>query len=262
MRRTLYETEHEAFRESFRRFLQAEFVPHLDEWDAAGIVSRELYTAAGKAGFLAIDAPEEFGGGGVPDFRFNAVIMEEIMRTGGAGAGLGLTLHNDVCLPYFLEYCTEEQKSRWLPGIASGELITAIAMTEPGAGSDLAGITTTARRDGDAYVVNGAKTFITNGINADLVVTAVKTDPGARHAGMSLLVLERGMAGFTRGRNPRQARPARPGHRRAGVHRRAGAGREPPRCRGGARLHAAGHEPAAGTAVDRARRGRRGPRGA
>ena len=201
MRRTLYETEHEAFRESFRRFLQVEFVPHLDEWDAAGIVAREFYTAAGKSGFLAMDAPEEFGGGGVPDFRFNAVIMEEIMRTGAAGAGLGITLHNDVCLPYFLEYCSEEQKARWLPGIASGELITAIAMTEPGAGSDLAGIATTARRDGDAYVVNGAKTFITNGINADLVVTAVKTDPTARHAGMSLLVVERGMPGFARGRN-------------------------------------------------------------
>ena len=201
MRRTLYETEHEAFRESFRRFLQAEFVPHLDEWDTAGIVAREFYTAAGKAGFLAMDAPEEFGGGGVPDFRFNAVIMEEVMRTGAAGAGLGITLHNDVCLPYFLEYTTAEQKARWLPGIASGELITAIAMTEPGAGSDLAGIATTARRDGDAYVVNGAKTFITNGINADLVVTAVKTDPTARHAGMSLLVLERGMPGFSRGRN-------------------------------------------------------------
>jgi len=201
MRRTLYETEHEAFRESFRRFLQVEFVPHLEEWDTAGIVSREFFTAAGKAGFLAMDAPEELGGGGVPDFRFNAVIMEEIMRTGAAGAGLGITLHNDVCLPYFLEYCSDEQKARWLPGIASGELITAIAMTEPGAGSDLASIATTARRDGDAYVVNGAKTFITNGINADLVVTAVKTDPTARHAGMSLLVLERGMAGFSRGRN-------------------------------------------------------------
>src|SRR6478736_3680545 len=201
MRRTLYETEHEAFRESFRRFLQAEFVPHLDEWDTAGIVAREFYTAAGKAGFLAMDAPEEFGGGGVPDFRFNAVIMEEVMRTGAAGAGLGITLHNDVCLPYFLEYTTDKQKARWLPGIASGELITAIAMTEPGAGSDLAGIATTARRDGDAYVVNGAKTFITNGINADLLVTAVKTDPTQRHRGISVLVIEGDTPGLERGRN-------------------------------------------------------------
>jgi len=118
-----------------------------------------------------------------------------------AGAGLGLTLHNDICLPYFLTYGTDEQKERWLPGICSGELITAIAMTEPGIGSDLASMTTTAQRDGEHYVVNGSKTFITNGINADLVITAVKTDPSQRHKGMSLLVLERGMAGFERGRN-------------------------------------------------------------
>jgi len=137
----------------------------------------------------------------VPDFRFNAVIGEEIMRAGAGAAGLGLTLHNDICLPYFLAYCDEEQKGRWLPGIASGELVTAIAMTEPGVGSDLASMTTTARRDGDSYVVNGAKTFITNGINADLVITAVKTDPSQRHKGMSLVIVERGMAGFERGRN-------------------------------------------------------------
>jgi alkylation response protein AidB-like acyl-CoA dehydrogenase len=117
------------------------------------------------------------------------------------GAGLGLTLHNDICLPYFLRYCTDEQRERWLPGIASGELVTAIAMTEPGIGSDLAGMTTTALRDGDHYIVNGSKTFITNGINADLVITAVKTDPSQRHAGMTLLVVERGMDGFERGRN-------------------------------------------------------------
>jgi alkylation response protein AidB-like acyl-CoA dehydrogenase len=201
MRRTLYETEHEAFRDSFRRFLQAEVVPHLDEWDRAGIVPKELFTTAGKSGFVGMDIPEEYGGGGVPDFRFNAVIGEEIMRAGAGAAGLGLTLHNDICLPYFLAYCDEEQKARWLPGIASGELVTAIAMTEPGIGSDLASMTTTARRDGDSYIVNGAKTFITNGINADLVITAVKTDPSQRHKGMSLLIVERGMAGFERGRN-------------------------------------------------------------
>ena len=201
MRRALYETEHEAFRESFRRFLDAEVVPHLEAWEAAGIAPRELFTSAGKSGFLGMDVPEEFGGGGVRDFRFNAVIAEEVMRSGAAAAGLGLSLHNDICLPYFLAYCSPEQKRRWLPGISSGELITAIAMTEPGTGSDLASITTTARRDGDHYVVNGAKTFITNGINADLVITAVKTDPTRKHAGMSLVVLERGMAGFERGRN-------------------------------------------------------------
>ncbi len=145
--------------------------------------------------------PEEYGGGGVADFRFNAVLGEELLRTPDAGAGLGIALHNDICLPYFLSYCTDEQKQRWLPGIVSGELVTAIGMTEPGIGSDLASMATSAIRDGDHYVVNGAKTFITNGIHADLVITAVKTDPEHRHRGMSLLILERGMAGFTRGRN-------------------------------------------------------------
>ncbi|HWM57935.1 MAG TPA: acyl-CoA dehydrogenase family protein [Pseudonocardia sp.] len=201
MRRTLFDDDHDAFRESFRAFLDKEVVPHQVEWDAAGIVPRELFTTAGRHGFLGMDIPEEHGGGGVRDFRFNAVIAEEVMRCGAAAAGLGISLHNDICLPYFLAYGNEEQQARWLPGIASGELITAIAMTEPGIGSDLASMSTTARRDGEHYVVNGAKTFITNGINADLVITAVKTDPSQRHKGMSLLVLERGMPGFTRGRN-------------------------------------------------------------
>jgi alkylation response protein AidB-like acyl-CoA dehydrogenase len=201
MRRNLYDADHEAFRESFGKFLEAEVVPHREEWARHGIVPRELFTAAGRSGFLGMDVPEEYGGGGVADFRFNAVIGEEVMAKGVGSIGLGLTLHNDVAMPYFLAYCNEEQKRRWLPGIASGELITAIAMTEPGIGSDLASMSTTAIRDGEHYVVNGAKTFITNGINADLVVTAVKTDPKQRHKGMSLLVLERGMAGFERGRN-------------------------------------------------------------
>jgi alkylation response protein AidB-like acyl-CoA dehydrogenase len=201
MRRSLFDADHEAFRESFRAFLDKEVVPHLAEWDAAGIVPRDVFAAAGRSGFLGMDVPEELGGGGVADFRFNTVIAEETMRAGAAGAGLGISLHNDICLPYFLAYCDDGQRKRWLPGIASGELITAIAMTEPGIGSDLASLSTTARRDGDEYVVNGAKTFITNGINADLVITAVKTDPSQRHKGMSLLVLERGMPGFERGRN-------------------------------------------------------------
>jgi alkylation response protein AidB-like acyl-CoA dehydrogenase len=146
-------------------------------------------------------APTEHGGGGVDDFRYNLIIAEEIQRAGVAGSGLGITLHNDICLPYFLHLATDEQRARWLPGMCSGELITAIAMTEPTIGSDLAGMKTTAIRDGDTYVVNGSKTFITNGINADLVITAVKTDPTLRHKGMSLLVIERGTEGFERGRN-------------------------------------------------------------
>ena len=201
MDRALFEPEHNELRASFRAWLDKEVVPHKDEWDAAGIVPRSMFSEAGRHGFLGMAIPEKFGGGGVDDFRYNLVIGEEVQAVGAGAAGLGITLHNDICLPYFLHYCTDEQKQRWLPGIASGELITAIAMTEPGIGSDLASMSTTARRDGDCYVVNGSKTFITNGINADLVIVAVKTDPTQKHKGMSLIVLERGMEGFERGRN-------------------------------------------------------------
>ena len=201
MQRTLFTDEHEMFRQAFRQFVDKEIVPHHLEWEAAGIVPRSLFAAAGASGFLGTDVPEQHGGGGVEDFRYNLIIGEELQRSGTGGAGLGITLHNDICLPYFLSLATDEQKERWLPGICSGELITAIAMTEPGIGSDLASMATTAIRDGDRYVVNGSKTFITNGINADLVITAVKTDPTQRHKGMSLVVLERGMEGFERGRN-------------------------------------------------------------
>jgi len=201
MRRTAFTDEHDLFRESFHTFVEREIVPHDQEWNDAGVVSRDLFAKAGAAGFIGMAVPEEFGGSGVDDFRYSQVIAEELQYAGVAAAGLGLTLHTDICLPYFLSLATDEQRARWLPGIASGELITAIAMTEPGIGSDLASMSTTAIRDGDHYVVNGAKTFITNGINADLVITAVKTDPTQQHAGMSLVVLERGMDGFERGRN-------------------------------------------------------------
>jgi alkylation response protein AidB-like acyl-CoA dehydrogenase len=201
MQRTLFEPEHEMFRESVRGFIAKELTPHNEAWERAGLVDREMFAKAGAQGFLGMAVPEEYGGGGVSDFRYNQVIAEEVQHGGVNAAGLGWTLHNDICLPYFLTLTTDEQKARWLPGICSGELITAIAMTEPGIGSDLASMSTTAVLDGDHYVVNGSKTFITNGINADLVITAVKTDPTQRHAGMSLLVLERGMPGFERGRN-------------------------------------------------------------
>jgi alkylation response protein AidB-like acyl-CoA dehydrogenase len=201
VKRTIFDEEHDLFRDSFRQFVAKEIVPNHPEWERAGIVPRELFAAAGALGFLGIEVPAAYGGSGVDDFRFNLVIGEEVQMAGVAGSGLGLTLHNDICLPYFLSLCTDEQKVRWLPGIVRGELITAIAMTEPGIGSDLASMATTAIRDGDRYIVNGSKTFTTNGINADLVITAVKTDPTQRHKGMSLLVLERGMAGFERGRN-------------------------------------------------------------
>jgi alkylation response protein AidB-like acyl-CoA dehydrogenase len=201
MRRTQFTEEHDLFRDSFRTFVEREIVPHDAEWNEAGVVSRDLFAKAGAAGFIGMAVPEEFGGSGVDDFRYSQVIAEELQLAGVAAAGLGLTLHTDICLPYFLSLATDDQRARWLPGIASGDLITAIAMTEPGIGSDLASMSTSAIRDGDHFVVNGAKTFITNGINADLVITAVKTDPTQKHAGMSLVVLERGMDGFERGRN-------------------------------------------------------------
>jgi alkylation response protein AidB-like acyl-CoA dehydrogenase len=201
VRRAIFDNDHELFRTSFRSFVEAEVAPHHLQWSHDGIVPRELFVEAGKHGFLAMAAPERHGGGGVEDFRYNVIISEELQRAGSGGAGLGITLHNDITLPYLLKLGSDEQKQRWLPGICSGETITAIAMTEPGMGSDLAGMGTSAIRDGDHFVVNGSKTFITNGINADLVIVAVKTDPAQRHAGMSLLVVERGMAGFERGRN-------------------------------------------------------------
>jgi alkylation response protein AidB-like acyl-CoA dehydrogenase len=203
MRRTLFGDVHEDFRASFRTFLQREVVGdegRYGEWERAGIVPREVYSRAGAGGFLGMSVPERFGGAGAEDFRFNLIVGEECQHAGVGSLGLGVTLQNDICLPYFLRYCTERQRERWLPGIVSGELITAIAMTEPSMGSDLAAMGTRAARDGEHYVVDGSKTFITNGINADLVIVACKTDPKQRHRGISLLVVERGMEGFERSR--------------------------------------------------------------
>jgi alkylation response protein AidB-like acyl-CoA dehydrogenase len=195
-----FDDDHIAFGDAFRAYADKVIVPHYLEWERAGISPREVFQEAGKNGFLGMQVPEEFGGGGVDDFRFNQILAEQVAAAGITGTGLGITLHNDTCLPYFLSFCDDEQKKRWLPGIASGELITAVAMTEPGCGSDLSGIRTSAKRDGDHYVVNGSKTFITNGINADLVITAVRTGED-KHKGISLMIIERGMPGFERGRN-------------------------------------------------------------
>jgi alkylation response protein AidB-like acyl-CoA dehydrogenase len=200
MQRKHYDGDHLAFGDAVKTFIGKELLPDYLQWEKDGLAPREIFTAAGANGFLGMQIPERFGGGGIEDFRFNQILGEEIMLAGVGGAGLGITLHNDICMPYFLRYCTEEQQQRWLPGIASGELITAVAMTEPGAGSDLAGIRTSAVADGTDLIVNGAKTFITNGINADLVITAVRTS-AERHKGLSLVVIERGMPGFERGRN-------------------------------------------------------------
>jgi alkylation response protein AidB-like acyl-CoA dehydrogenase len=195
----LYEASHEAFRAMVRDFLSKEVVPHHAAWEEAGIVDRAVWLKAGETGLLGMDVPEEYGGGGVKDFRYNAILAAEVSRVGASGLGFGL--HNDVVAPYLIDLCTDEQKARWLPGFVKGEIITAIAMTEPGAGSDLQGLQTTARRDGDDWVLNGSKTFITNGINADMVIVVARTDPDAGARGFSLLVVERGMPGFERGRN-------------------------------------------------------------
>jgi alkylation response protein AidB-like acyl-CoA dehydrogenase len=189
------------FRDSFRTFVAKEITPNLETWEAAGIVDKAMYRAAGDSGFLGFAAPEEYGGGGTPDFRYNAVISEEIARAGVYSASSCIGLHIDTCLPYFVQATNDEQKARWLPGLCSGELMPSIAMTEPGAGSDIASLRTTAIRNGDHYVVNGAKTFITGGHNSDLFILACKTDPTQRHRGMSLLIVEDGTPGLERGRN-------------------------------------------------------------
>ena len=193
----IYDETHNLFREAFRDFAAAEMVPHFEKWEKAGIMDREIYAKAGELGFVGFNLPESHGGGGSDDFRFNAVINEELQYAGLGGAGNGITLVNDILAPYFIELSTAEQRDRWLPGLASGELISAVAMTEPGTGSDLASIATRAVRDGDEYVVNGAKTFITNGINADQGRGPHRPRRG-RHGSLRP---RRGMAGFDRGRN-------------------------------------------------------------
>ncbi|MGX9787370.1 acyl-CoA dehydrogenase family protein [Mycobacterium sp. MMS18-G62] len=198
MKRTVFEPEHEALRETTRQFIESELVPNAEKWEAERIVDRSAFVAAGKYGLIGFNMPEEYGGGGSDDFRFNAVIDEELARYGGPAPSL--SLQNDVVAPYFKHLSNEEQLKRWMPGIASGEIIVAIAMTEPGAGSDLAGIRTSAVRDGDDWIVNGSKTFISSGINCDLCVVVCRTDPEAGHKGFTLLVVERDMEGFTRGR--------------------------------------------------------------
>ncbi|ANY08615.1 acyl-CoA dehydrogenase family protein [Pseudonocardia sp. HH130630-07] len=199
MQRDIFDDEHDAFRDLCRTFIAKEIAPHHDEWEKQGQVDHEIWRTAGAAGLLGMGVPESYGGGGVDDFRYNAVLDEEIVAAGTSG--IGFPLHNDVVQPYLLRLATEEQKQRWLPGFCSGDLITAIAMTEPGTGSDLQGIATNARQDADGdWILNGSKTFITNGILADLVIVVAKTDAEAKHLGFTLFVVERGMAGFERGR--------------------------------------------------------------
>lgn len=199
--RTIFDDVHQQFRATFRSWLDKEVVPNHEKWEEEGITPRELWLEAGKHGFLGLTVPEKFGGGGTDDYHFAAVMTEEIGYTGVIGSGNGITLHNDIVLPYFLELANDEQKSRWLPGMTTGEVIGALGITEPNTGSDVAGIRTTGVKKGGTYVVNGAKTFISNGINSDVVITVCRTDPDKGHRGISLLVVERGMKGFERGRN-------------------------------------------------------------
>ena len=199
MDRAIFTADHLAFAELVRAFIDKEITPYHERWEADGIVDRAVWRAAGAAGLLGFFVDERYGGAGVTDRRFHAVLTEELARAGASGPAFGL--HNDIIGPYLTDLTTEEQKQRWLPGFCSGEIVTAVAMSEPGAGSDLQGITTTAVRDGDDYVLNGQKTFISNGILADLVIVVARTDPGAGRRGISLLVVERGMPGFERGRN-------------------------------------------------------------
>ncbi|GAB7110699.1 long-chain specific acyl-CoA dehydrogenase [Streptomyces phaeofaciens JCM 4814] len=199
MKRQIYTADHEAFRATVRTFLEKEVLPHYEQWEKDGIVSREVWRAAGRQGLLGLAVDEAYGGGGNSDFRYSAVLAEEFGRAYTAGFAIGL--HNDMIGPYLTSLATERQKRRWLPAFCTGETVTAIAMTEPGAGSDLQGIRTTAEDRGDHWVLNGSKTFISNGINADLVIVVARTTPQGGAHGMSLLVVERGMEGFERGRN-------------------------------------------------------------
>src|SRR5215471_5179964 len=199
MRRDIFTEEHEMFRNQVRRFVETELVPKIPEWNRAGMSDRESWRKMGAAGFLGPNAPEEFGGGGV-DFLYDAIVIEELSRVRAHGLMMGL--HSDICLPYITAYGNTEQKRRYIPGAVSGEIILAIAMTEPGTGSDLAAVQTTARREGDHYVLNGSKMFISNGQIADLVIVVAKTDPKANppHRGISLVLVERDTPGFVRGR--------------------------------------------------------------
>ncbi|MCP2260740.1 acyl-CoA dehydrogenase [Streptoalloteichus tenebrarius] len=197
MRRVHYEPGHEEYRSAFRGFLQREVVPHQERWLAEGIVDREVWRSAGKHGFLLPWADERHGGLGLTGFRYEQVLIEELAAIGETG--LAIPLHSAVVAPYLAAHGTPEQRDRWLPGAVSGDVVLALAITEPGTGSDVAGMTTRAERDGDHWVITGSKTFISNGVHADLVIVAARTDPEQRHA-VGLFLVESGAPGFARGR--------------------------------------------------------------
>ncbi|MDH6282644.1 acyl-CoA dehydrogenase family protein [Prescottella agglutinans] len=200
MDRNLYTADHEAYRETVRTFLQREVVPNQDRWDREHLIDRSVFARASKNGIYGLQIGERYGGSGESDYRYRMIVCEEIARINALSFGLTIALQDDLVLHYLLDLTTDEQRQRWLPGFAAGEIIGALAMTEPGAGSDLRGIRTSARRDGDGWILNGQKTFISSGIMADLAVVAARTDPDAGSRGYSLFVVERDMPGFVRGR--------------------------------------------------------------
>ncbi|MBC7278766.1 acyl-CoA dehydrogenase family protein [Nocardioides sp.] len=199
MKRDVYEEDHEDFRASVQQWLERSVKPHTDKHIADKALPREFWLEAGENGFLGLAIPEEYGGAGAEDFRFNAVLAEELAKIGAAYPTC-VGIHSDITAPYLVRLGTEEQKQRWLPGVASGEILLAIGMTEPSGGSDLAALKTTAVRDGDEWVINGSKTFITNGYSCDLVITAVRTDPEKGAKGITLFAIEADKEGFSRGR--------------------------------------------------------------
>jgi long-chain-acyl-CoA dehydrogenase len=198
--RLLFTADHDDYRQVVRAFVEREVCPNLTRWDQERLIDRQVWLAAGKQGIIGLSVPGEYGGGGEPDYRYQVVVMEELARAGAASLASSFSLQDNIVIPYLKDLGTEQQKQRWLTGMAAGQLIGAIAMTEPGAGSDLQGVRTTAVRDGDDWVVNGQKTFITSGVNADFVIVVARTDPEAGARGFSLIVVETGTPGFTRGR--------------------------------------------------------------
>ncbi|CAN5753872.1 acyl-CoA dehydrogenase family protein [soil metagenome] len=200
MDRDLFDADHEMYRDSVRTFLSKEVVPHYERWEEAALIDRAVWRLAGETGLLGLAVAEEYGGSGVADYRFRYIVCEEVAQSATTSFGVGVSLHDDVAIPYIQDLGTDEQKRRWLPGMASGALIGAVAMTEPGAGSDLQGIATTATADGDHYVINGSKTFITNGIHADVAVVVARTGSSSGSKSLSLIVVEDGTPGFSKGR--------------------------------------------------------------
>ena len=199
--RSIYEREHEDFRGTVRAFIKDEIAPHAEAWEVAGIIDRSMWLAAGRAGLLGINAPEELGGGGIDDIRFHMIVQEELAACGHASVAVSLAMQNEVVLPYLLELASPEQQKRWLPGVCAGEMVLAVAITEPGTGSDMAAIRTSYKRTDDGLVLNGSKTFISNGIHADVVIVAARDAESDDPRAFTLVVVERGMEGFERGRN-------------------------------------------------------------